>query len=340
MLHVEYERHDRPPAGLRADAHSFPAQNLYGVGLCMQVSEDGVRWQPHPANPIIPYWAGDVEILTYDPIDRKYVLYGRARKWTSPPRAGFAAGDMPVWPDKPAGVWNTRRCVYRLESDDCLSWSEPVMAFESGAGDNLDDGLYGFVPWRVDEMHLGLLNVFHQVDNVMEVYLHHGRDGRQWHRLHEHRPLIPRGPEPYDPLGAETPSTPIEVGDEVWIYYGGMNVHHDWWISGQAAGLDLPEVHDQELSRNGHHLCLATLRLDGWGVADRRGLHRNRGDQAGLLDGPLPFDQRLLPARRVRGGRGHRHRRSAARRLRSRRLCAVSPAMRSGTGCVGPGGTP
>ena len=264
MLYVQYERHDRPPAGLRADAHSFPVQNLYGVGLCMQVSEDGVRWQPHPANPIIPYWAGDVEILTYDPIDRRYVLYGRARKWTSPPRAGFAAGDMPVWPDKPAGIWNTRRCVHRLESDDCLHWSEPVMAFEAGAGDNLDDGLYGFVPWRVDEMHLGLLNVFHQVDNVMEVYLHHGRDGRTWHRLQEHRPLIPRGPEPYDPLGAETPSTPIEVGDEVWIYYGGMNVHHDWWISGHAAGLDLPEVHDRELSRDGHHLCLATLRLDGW----------------------------------------------------------------------------
>ena len=88
MLHVQYERHDRPPAGLRADAHSFPAQNLYGVGLCMQVSEDGVRWQPHPGNPIIPYWAGDVEILTYDPIDRKYVLYGRARKWTSPRAPG------------------------------------------------------------------------------------------------------------------------------------------------------------------------------------------------------------------------------------------------------------
>ena len=98
----------------------------------------------------------------------------------------------------------------------------------------------------------------------MEVYLHHGRDGRTWHRLQEHRPLIPRGPEPYDPLGAETPSTPIEIGDEVRIYYGGMNVHHDWWISGQSAGLDLPEVHDRELSRDGHHLCLATLRLDGW----------------------------------------------------------------------------
>ena len=294
MLYVEYERHDRPPAGLRADAHSFPAQNLYGVGLCMQVSSDGVRWQPHPANPIIPYWAGDVEILTYDPIDRKYVLYGRARKWTSPPRAGFAAGDMPVWPDKPDGVWNTRRCVYRLESDDCVSWSEPVMAFEAGAGDNLDDGLYGFVPWRVDEMHLGLLNVFHQVDNVMEVYLHHGRDGRQWQppagapAAHPPRPRAVRPARRRDALhadrgrrrgpdllrGHERPPRLVDL--------------RPWRRPGPSRGPRPGTVPRRPPPLSGD---AAAGRL---GVADRRGLHRNRGDQAGLLDGPLIF--RSTPA--------------------------------------------
>ena len=32
---------------------------------------------------------------------------------------------------------------------------------------------------------------------------------------------------------------------------------------GQQEGLDAPEVRDKSLSENGHHLCLATLRLDG-----------------------------------------------------------------------------
>ncbi len=265
MMHVHYIKRERPPEGLRADAHSFPAQGLYGIGMSMRFSPNGIDWTPYEENPVIPYWAGDVEILIYDPIDRKYVLFGRARKWTSPPRAGFAAGDLPVWPSRPEGIWNTRRCVYRLESSDCIHWSEPAMAFEAGNADNLDDGLYGFVPWRIDEMHLGLLNVLHQVDNVMEMYLHHSRDGIAWNRFQVHRPLIPRGPTgSYDHLGVETPTAPLVVGDEVWIYYGGMNVHHDWWISGQATGLDLPEVCDPALSENGHHLCLATLRLDGW----------------------------------------------------------------------------
>lgn len=265
MMHVHYVKRDNPPDGLRADAHSFPAQKLYGIGMSMQFSSDGIDWVPFEGNPVLPYWAGDVEILTYDSIDRKYVLYGRARKWTVSPRAGFAAGDLPVWPSKPEGIWNTRRCVHRLESDDCIHWSEPVTAFEAGSDDNLDDGLYGFVPWRVDETHLGILNVLHQVDNVMEMYLHHSRDGINWNRFSEHKPLIPRGPSgSYDHLGVETPTAPLVVGNEVWIYYGGMNVHHDWWISGQSAGIDLPEVRDPELSENGHHLCLATMRLDGW----------------------------------------------------------------------------
>ena len=269
MMYVHYLKLPGPPDYLRADAHSFPAQGLYGVGMSMDFSPNGIDWTPYEGNPVIPYWAGDVETLTYDAVDGKYVLYGRARKWMSAPRPGFAGEGVPVWPSKPEGVWNTRRCVYRLESEDCINWSEPTMAFEAGETDNLDDGLYGFVSWRVDEMHLGILNVLHLVDNVMEMYLLYGRDESEWKRFPVPRPLIQRGPEgSYDHLGVETPTQPLVVGDEVWVYYGGMNVHHDWWLTGQEEELDLPEVRDPALSENGHHLCLATIRLDGWASLD------------------------------------------------------------------------
>ena len=62
----------------------------------------------------------------------------------------------------------------------------------------------------------------------------------------------------------ETPSQPLVVGNELFFYYGGTSVHHDWWIYGKEEGLDVPEAHDKSLARNGHHLCLATLRLDGY----------------------------------------------------------------------------
>ena len=57
---------------------------------------------------------------------------------------------------------------------------------------------------------------------------------------------------------------PIVVGDELWFYYGGMNVHHDWWIVGRGEGLDVPEAHDRKYAADGHHLGLATLRYDGY----------------------------------------------------------------------------
>ena len=150
-------------------------------------------------------------------------------------------------------------------SDDLVHWSDPVLVFDPDQRDNLDDSHYGFVPWRAGELQLGILNVFHQVDNTMDMYLLFSRDGLAWQRLPQHRPLLPRGGAgSFDEHMIETPTQPIVVGDEIWLYYGGHSVHHDWWICGRREGLEVPEAHDPTLSQNGHHLALATLRLDGW----------------------------------------------------------------------------
>ncbi len=220
-----------------------------------------MRWQPHPANPIIPYWAGDVEILTYDPIDRRYVLYGRARKWTSPPA--------------------TCRCGRQ-------------------AGRHLEHA-----PLRAPPAERRLPAL---------VGAGHGLRGRR-RRQPRRRALRLR------PLarGRDAPG---------------------------AALVDLrprrrprpAEVHDRELFRDGHHLCLATLRRDGW-VSLTAGVYTGiRGDQAGVIDGPTPLDQRLLPARRVCGGRGNRHLRPAARRLRARNLPAVHRRRGAPPGALGGAG--
>ena len=235
-------------------------------GLCMAFSPNGTDWTPYEGNPISPIWLGDVEILTFDPFEEKYVIYGRYGGHPAmSAHPEFETWFAPIWPGKPEGVWGTRRRIYRIESDDLFHWSDPVLAFDPGDEDNLDDGHYGFVPWCADEMHLGILNVLHQVDNTMDMYLLNSRDGIHWNRMLDHRPLVPRGDAgSYDQFMAETPSQPFMVGDELWIYYGGTSVHHDWWIYGKEQGLDVPEALDPDLAHEGHHLCLATLRLDGY----------------------------------------------------------------------------
>ena len=48
-----------------------------GGGLRMAFSPNGIDWTPYEGNPVIPDWISDVQILTWDPIDHKYVLWGR-----------------------------------------------------------------------------------------------------------------------------------------------------------------------------------------------------------------------------------------------------------------------
>jgi hypothetical protein len=253
----------RSPNANRPKRSTMPAPHCAGVSLAF--SPNGIDWTPFEGNPIVTHWGGDAQILTYDPIDRKYVLNGRAdMKWaTSHPESD--PWFFPVYPGNVPGIWGTRRCQYRHESEDCIHWTKGELMLEPGPDDNLQDAYYDFIPWRAGELHLGILNVFHEVDNTLDMELLYSRDGKAWQHLPGRRPLIARGPEgSYDSYMLETTNPPVVVGDELWIYYGGGSVHHDWWIFGQAQRLDVPEAKDPRFAYDGFHICLATLRLDGW----------------------------------------------------------------------------
>ena len=78
-------------------------------GLCLSFSPDGINWTPYEGNPIIPEWIADVEILSYDPIDKKYILWGRYGGSSG----GSKHPDMdswfcPVWPSRPEGGPSSR----------------------------------------------------------------------------------------------------------------------------------------------------------------------------------------------------------------------------------------
>jgi hypothetical protein len=40
---------------------------------------------------------------------------------------------------------------------------------------------------------------------------------------------------------------PVEVGDDLLVYFGGSRNHHDWWLVGQREGLKTPEGYDIKL---------------------------------------------------------------------------------------------
>ena len=182
--------------------HAF---NPHSDGVCLAFSPNGTDWTPYDGNPIFESWGGDVEMLTYDAVDKKYIIYGRYGGQSGPsPHPEHDSWFAPVIPSQPEGIWGTRRRVYRTESSDCLNWSMPELLFEPGHSDNLDDSHYGFMSWRAGDLHLGFLTVLHQVKNDMDFYLLYSRDGLKWSRLADHRPFVSRGLEgTYDCFGAE-----------------------------------------------------------------------------------------------------------------------------------------
>ena len=60
----------------------------------------------------------------------------------------------------------------------------------------------------------------------------------------------------------EIASEPLEMGDELWFYYGGNGCgHHDWYSDWFREKLDVAE---KDVSKVGFFLGLAKLRLDGF----------------------------------------------------------------------------
>ena len=246
----------------------FTQRSPGSFGLDLALSPNGIDWTPYPGNPVVWDWGSDVEQLTYDPATKRYVVLGRAdAPWYSS-HPNFQHWFPPVRPNDPRGATYPARLVYRLESDDAIHWSEPVLVSAPDKTDNLDDQHYNLVRWRVGDCELGMLDVVHNVANTVTAQLAWSYDGVNWNRMQDRRDLIPLGPPgSCDCFLAECWNPPITVGDEHWLFYGGSNIHHDWWCPALPGGEDEAPVGataDEKTLAGKTHLCLAKIGVDRW----------------------------------------------------------------------------
>ena len=192
-------------------------------------SPDGLHWsQPlhcpeiefprrdNPANPIV--WMGDTHNnALWAPTLQKYVLI--TRMWRQEPR---------------------RRLVGRAESSDFRQWSESKPIFE---GRDADDQIYAMPIFAHGDLYIGFPMIFHAGDDTVDCELAWSPDTIRWQRICSGTPLIPRGPTgSYDSGCIYAAATPVVLGDEIRLYYGGNNYRHTDWRDG--------------------YLCLATLPRD------------------------------------------------------------------------------
>lgn len=187
----------------------------------------------------------------------------------------------PVYPHD-VGRVNKRR-IFQAVSADIVHWSHPRLIFgPDPESDNLDDSFYGATQIKIGDVYVGFVNVFHEVDNTVDVMLTYSRDGWNWTPVDNRRPWLTTGAAGWDRTMVNVGSPPIAIGDELFVFYGGAANHHDWWITGKLERLDpavVPEAYDPKLVNYG--LGLAKLRKDGFVSVDagpaREGVLITRG---------------------------------------------------------------
>jgi hypothetical protein len=234
------------------------------ISFEMMTSPDGIHWTPFEKSPLEPdILTGDVIVAQRDPVTGVISVAGRSHStWSGGSHPDDKSFSTPYEPSETFG--HNKRNVWWTQTDDGLNWAPAFQALRADDQDNLDDQIYCLNHFRAGRLNLGLINIFHTVDNTMDLELIYSQDNWQsWSRPFRNVPYIDRGagPTDWDRLMMVCPSAPVVHGDQVYVFYGGANTHHDWWIH-EDIGPDVPEKCNMDLVD--FRLGLAKLRRDGF----------------------------------------------------------------------------
>ena len=179
-------------------------------------SPDGIHWdQPKPIKTVPPTHP-DVGHLVYDPVDNRYLMWARARY--APPEVRSRA------PENWFG-----RAVSLLTSDDFENWEDHGVVMTPDLDDPPAADIYSMSGFRYGDIWIGLVQVYDMRPDrhTLEIQLACSRDGRHWTRLMDRKPILPVGDiGEWDRYNQSLATTPVRVGNELWVYYGGRTWRH------------------------------------------------------------------------------------------------------------------
>jgi hypothetical protein len=188
--------------------------------LSVAFSPDGIHWDEAITCPEADS-AGDTHNnASWAPTMGKYV--GITREWAQPNGRQVA--------------WTT--------SDDFINWKKVEIVLE---GLNPRYQTYSMPVFYHGGVYLGLVAIHDQEEDKVWTELTWSPDTVKWNRVLPGTPLIPNSPGEegvYDWGCVYAAAVPVFLKDEIRMYYGGSDGHHNIW-------------------RNGF-FCLATLRPDGF----------------------------------------------------------------------------
>ena len=204
LMNVIRDGVDEDPAR-RYKAMGFCAGGDKSKGIHVAFSPDGLRWTPHPDNPVLATTVVTDCVLfhDYDPVRRRYQAFPRPRTYPK------------------------RRFVAFSESADFVRWQRPRIILTPDADDGPDDEFYGLVSHPAGEELVGALWIYHNdASQKMTNELVWATDPLHWNRFPGREAYLPLGHPGAPDCGMLMPVTFASAGDEVRIYCNAVDHGH------------------------------------------------------------------------------------------------------------------
>lgn len=186
-----------------------PGWGIHGYG-----SSDGLRWRKLEPVPLVV--AGDRTNAVARKVGGNYVIYTRHKLMFQQ---------------------NGVRAVYRSESPDFASWSEPELVLAPDLEDAPDVEYYGMSVFQRHGWHIGLLEYWRETVDTIETYLVFSRDGKRWQHPSPRRPFIASTYDWNRTWTTCASNGPIIIGDVMVFYFGGRWTSHHYDAAQQLGAI-------------------------------------------------------------------------------------------------------
>jgi len=201
-------------------------------GVYAATSEDGIRWFSYCEQPIwqtpcdflgeeLGFGTGD-DVVTgfFDSGTDEFIVYRRVMHNEHPVyRPEFDRAYKP-------NINNFLRVQARATSIDGIVWKDHCIVYSPDLDDDWDVEYYGLNVFPYANCNLGFLTLYHTDTLKLDIHLRYSYDGLIWKRA-SNLPFIPCGSAgDFDQHIAWFACSPIPIGDELLIYYGGCDYPH------------------------------------------------------------------------------------------------------------------
>lgn len=186
------------------------SQGLFqGIGdrpyyVAGMTSPDGLTWTRLP-QPICPVFADSQYSGFWDPLEKKYVLYGR--------------------------VGGRGRSIGRSVNDRFDQFPPLSLVAQTDANHPTDSDLYNPacipLPGKT-RLYVMFPSLFRHKADTLDIHMAVSRDGVNWSWPDRNQALIPLGqPGEFDSGSLYMANGCLSVGDELWLYYSGSPLKHE-----------------------------------------------------------------------------------------------------------------